>query len=61
MRDELKTGALPCTRKIYEKPVIRAQRDIEALTGTCEPLGMDTGQDKLMSDPNTSLCLNPLT
>ena len=61
MRDELTTGAASRTRKVYEKPVIRAQRDIEALTGTCEPQGMDTGQDKLMSDPNTTLCLNPLT
>ena len=64
MRDGLKdagAGARERGRKVYEKPAIRLQRDIEALTGTYEPQGMDTGQDKLMSDPNTGLCLNPLT
>jgi hypothetical protein len=49
------------SRKPYETPAVRLEKEIEALTGTCEPLGMDTGQDKLVEDPNTGLCRNPVT
>ena len=49
------------TKKPYEKPAVVDEREIEALTGTCLPQGGDTMQDKLESDPNTSICLNLVT
>jgi hypothetical protein len=48
-------------KKVYERPCIRLEKEIEALAGTCEPLGMDTMQDKLSFDPASGLCRNPLT
>ena len=48
-------------KKPYEKPQVTIVREIEALTNGCEGGGRDTGQDKLMFDPNTSLCFNPMT
>ena len=48
-------------KKEYVKPEVIAQRDIEAITGVCMTGGANTGQDKLMVDPNTTLCLNPMT
>lgn len=48
-------------KKEYVKPEVIAQRDIEAITGACLTGGADSGQDKLMADPNTSMCLNPMT
>ena len=47
-------------KKEYSKPQIIAQRDIEAITGVCDTPG-NTGQDKLMADPNMSVCMNPMT
>ena len=35
------------TKKPYTKPEVVADREIEALTGTCLPMGQDTMQDKL--------------
>ena len=46
-------------KKTYERPRIILEREIEALTGLCLPLGQDTGNDKLSS--NQPVCLNPIT
>jgi hypothetical protein len=48
-------------KKHYVKPEVVADREIEALTGTCLPMGQNTMQDKLNADPNSGLCLNPMT
>ena len=48
-------------KKEYVKPEVVCQRDIEALTAVCEGQGNNTLQDKLVTDPNTSVCLNPMT
>ena len=48
-------------KKEYLKPEVVCQRDIEAITGVCETGGNNTMQDKMTPDPNTSLCLNPMT
>ena len=46
-------------KKTYQTPAIVMEREIEALTGICLPLGQDTGNDKLTSAP--PVCLNPIT
>ena len=48
-------------KKEYVKPEVVCQRDIEALTGVCEGQGNNTMQDKLTTDPNTNVCINPMT
>ena len=48
-------------KKQYVKPEVVAQRDIEAITAVCLGGGNDTGQDKLSTDPNGPMCMNPMT
>ena len=48
-------------KKDYVKPEVVCQRDIKALTVVCEGQGNNTMQDKLVTDPNTSVCTAPMT
>lgn len=48
-------------KKEYLKPEVVCQRDIEAITGTCENNDNNTMQDKVTANPASNLCLNPLT
>ena len=48
-------------KKEYVKPGVVCQQDIEALTCVCEGQGNNSMQDKLVTDPNTSVCSCPMT
>ena len=52
------------TKKEYVKPQILSVREIEAFAnGMCTPGdgGGPLGMDKVAFDPNSGLCMNPMT
>ena len=48
-------------KKIYVKPEVVCDREIEALGATCMPGDGMGAMDKLSFDPNTMMCMNPMT
>ena len=51
-------------KKMYVKPAVVCDREIEALAGTCTVMdgtGPGGTTDKMSFDPSTGLCMNPMT